>query len=120
MDEILHLEKGYATLEMKNNSRFILCFPLFVVPLQSIYSSKLNVICMLVVICRILRTSKMICCLLILVLLQVLKVNGSELQKERVNYLSRDNGLAGESASKMASDYFGRMWIATSGGVSIF
>lgn len=120
MDEILHLEMGYATLEMKNNSRFILCFSLFVVPLQSIYSSKLNVICMLGFICRILRTSKMICCLLILVFLQVLKVNGSELQKEKVNYLSRDNGLAGESASKMASDYFGRMWIATSGGVSIF
>lgn len=52
--------------------------------------------------------------------MQVLKVNGSELQKEKVNYLSRDNGLAGESASKMASDYFGRMWIATSGGVSVF
>ena len=35
MNEILHLEMGYATLEMKNKSRFILCFSLFIVTLQS-------------------------------------------------------------------------------------
>ena len=37
MDEILHLKMGYATLEMKNKSRFILCFSLFIVTLQRKY-----------------------------------------------------------------------------------
>ena len=35
MDEILHLKMGYATLEMKNKSRFILCFSLFIVTLHT-------------------------------------------------------------------------------------
>ncbi|MGN0281784.1 MAG: helix-turn-helix domain-containing protein [Prevotella sp.] len=42
------------------------------------------------------------------------------LRKKELNELTIGNGLAGNTAKRIIRDYIGRMWIATSGGVSVF
>lgn len=41
-------------------------------------------------------------------------------QSWEMNYVMREDGLSGESAQKIITDYLGRVWIATSHGVTFF
>lgn len=45
---------------------------------------------------------------------------GEELYKNEFNHITKETGLAGSTANKIVRDSYGRMWIATNAGVSIF
>lgn len=65
---------------------------------------------------RILRT----CILCIILILGVVGIRADIVNDEVFHFVTKEDGLSGESVSRIMPDHLGRMWLATSDGVSLY
>lgn len=65
---------------------------------------------------RILRTY----ILCIILILGVVGIRADIVNDEVFHFVTKEDGLSGESVSRIMPDHLGRMWLATSDGVSLY
>lgn len=58
--------------------------------------------------------------LLVLLIFDVIGIRADIVNDEVFHFVTREDGLSGETVSRIMPDHLGRMWIATSDGVSLY